>query len=85
MQVETQEKSLILRMREDPSLFRSTHMALVQINSPDLKIIQVCSRSNARDFMFSYSGIVGSPRLQENSGKNLLRFENHHLKQFMYR
>jgi hypothetical protein len=44
--VETQEKSLLLRMREDPSLFRGPTKAEVQIDSPYLKSIQVHSQLN---------------------------------------
>ena len=46
VQVETQEKSLLLRMREDPSLFRGPCKAEVQIDSPYLKSIQVHSQLN---------------------------------------
>jgi hypothetical protein len=62
MQVETQEKSLILRMREDPSLFRGTHKAAVPTNSPHLKDIQVRSQTIVGDFLVSCSSILMADR-----------------------
>jgi hypothetical protein len=62
MQVETQEKSLFLRMREDPSLFRGTHKAAVPTDSPHLKDIQVRSHTIVGNFLVSYSRILMADR-----------------------